>query len=121
MNTKGYPIDSAQSERIAGQGEQLLEDLDVQHDEIGGDSDVVTALPQTPLCVTRGNRGNENDDRKHCLLILLLRRCDYARYVLLQTLENALRQPHVRVADVAALRLNREGDDPCSRAKEEAW
>ena len=52
MHTKGYPIDSAQSERITGQGEQLLEDLDVQHDEIGGDSDVVTALPQTPLCVT---------------------------------------------------------------------
>lgn len=55
------------------------------------------------------------------MLILLLRRCDDARYVLLQTLENALRQPHVRVADVAALRLNREGDDPCSRAKEEEW
>lgn len=100
---KGYPIDSAQSERIAGQGEQLLEDLYVQYDEIGGDSDVVTALPQTPLFVTRNDYRNEKDDWKHRLLVLLLRRCDDARYVLLQTLEDALRQPHVRVADVAAL------------------
>lgn len=82
---------------------------------------MVTALPQTPLFVTQGNCNNENNDRKHRLLILLLRRCDDARYVLLQTLQNALRQPHVRVADVAALRLHRDGDDPRSRAKEEEW
>ena len=102
------PIDATGGERVAGEREELLQHLALQRDKLGGEADVVVALAQAPLRVSGEGREDEDDGGNDDLLLLLLAGGDDGGDVLLQALQNALRQPHVRVAHVAALRLRDE-------------